>query len=219
MLTILNIILTILILLIIFIFIFIKYIFLREPKRQIPKGNNIISPANGKIISIKKIDKNLDNLEIKKGHLGKIKTLTNFLKNQEAVMISIMMNLQNIHIQKSPLDAKVISTKYNKGKFNNAVFNAKEMNWLENENLETIIENKEIGQIKIIQIAGLLARRCVTFLKPNQEIKKGEKIGLIKLGSQVTIIIPTKNIKLKVKENQKVIEGETILADIKSEKN
>ncbi len=127
-------------------------------------------------------------------------------------MVSIMMNINNIHVQRAPVSGKVVSIKHNPGKFVNAVKDAEKMRWIENENIETIINNKEIGKVKIIQIAGLLARRCVSLVKPNQNIIKGQKIGLIKLGSQVTIIMPAK-VKLKIKTGQKVIDGSTIIAE------
>lgn len=191
---------------------FTKIYFLRSPVRLIPQGKNIVAPANGKIVAITNIDKNLDNLKIRKGLIGKIKTLTHFLK-KDGIMISIMMNVHNVHVQRSPVTGVIKSIKHNPGKFLNAVKDADKLEWLVNENIETIIENKYLGKIKVIQIAGFLARRCESYLKINQKIIKGQHIGVIKLGSQVTLIIP--RLKLNVKLGQNVIEGETILAEYK----
>jgi len=154
------------IILIISYLLFAKIYFLRAPKRIIPKGKNIISPANGKIVSILKVPVN-NNIKIRKGLIGKISTLSKFLGKKEGVMVSIMMNINNIHVQRAPVSGKVVSIKHNPGKFVNAVKDAEKMRWIENENIETIINNKEIGKVKIIQIAGLLARRCVSLVKPN----------------------------------------------------
>jgi phosphatidylserine decarboxylase len=205
----LNIIIAVCIILILYL-LFAKVYFLRDPVRTVPTGNKIISPANGQIVAITKIDKNLDSLKIRKGLIGKIRTMTKFIKT-DAVMVSIMMNIHNVHVQRVPIDGKVISVKHNKGKFLNAVKDADNLEWLANENIETIIENKEIGKVKVIQIAGLLARRCVSSLKANEKVLKGEKLGLIKLGSQVSIIMPS-NVKLNVEIGQIVTDGETIIA-------
>ncbi len=193
--------LTIFIVLIIFSLLFYKFIFLRDPKRKIPSGNNIVSPADGKIINIVKIKKG--NLKIKKG-FGKV--LSNTLT--ESYLISIFMSLFNVHINRAPIDGEIPSIKHNKGKFFMA-FNVEKS--LLNENNEIIMKTK-IGKIKIIQIAGFLARRIQCFVKKNQKVNKGKKIGRIVIGSQVTIILP-KKVKLLIKVGDKVKAGETIIAE------
>jgi phosphatidylserine decarboxylase len=186
--------------------IFYKLWFLRNPDITIPEGNNIISPANGKITSIIKLDDTTEDIEIKKT-LGKIRTLTNDT-TEKGYLILIVMDIFNVHYQKAPLDGKVISVIHTEGKFLNAVADAKNLKAsLENEKTETIIET-EIGKIKIVQIAGMVARRIVSFVKPEQKIIKGQDIGLIKLGSQVALIMP--EVKLKIKEGQKIKVGEII---------
>ena len=82
---------------------------------------------------------------------------------------------------------------------------------IQNEKTEVVLDTKA-GKIKVIQIAGYLARRIETFIKPGQMIKKGNPFGLIKLGSQVTMILPSK-VKLKVKKGQKVKAGSTIIGE------
>jgi len=85
---------------------------------------------------------------------------------------------------------------------------------LENEKNEILIQ-KGKTKIKVIQIAGLACRRINCFVKKNQSVKKGQKIGFIDLGSQVTLILP-KHLKIKVKHGQTVIEGETVIANEKA---
>ena len=77
------------------------------------------------------------------------------------------------------------------------------------------IENKKIGKIKLIQIAGFLARRIICTISKNEKVNKGQRIGKIVLGSQITLILPFKKIKLKIKNKQKVTAGKTIIADLK----
>jgi len=202
-------ILTILIILIIFSLLFYKFIFLRDPKRKIPSGNNIVAPADGRIIKIIRL-KDVDKIKIKKGIIGKIRTLVSDTC-KDGYLINIMMDLFDVHVQRSPVEGKVLSTKHVLGKFRNAVYGSKFQNGIENEKNEIIIENKKLGKIKIIQIAGFLARRIQCFVKKNQKVNKGKRIGRIVIGSQVTIILP-KKVKLSIKKGDKVKAGETIIA-------
>ena len=187
------------------IFLFWKYIFLRDPKRDIPSGNNIVSPGDGKIIKIIKTNKN--NIKIKK-KLGSIQTACNEVSD-ECYIVSIFMSVLNVHINRSPISGKILSIKHKKGGFSPA---SKFNSFITNEKNEVLIENETIGKVKVIQVAGAVARRIVCFLDSGNEINKGQKIGLIKLGSQVNLILPT-TVKLRVKEKQKVKGGETIIAE------
>lgn len=178
--------------------------FYRDPKRKIPKGNNIVAPADGKIISI--IDTSKKEINIKKGFFGKIKAMTNDIAN-ECYAISIFMSPFDVHINRAPIAGTIKSIKHTKGKFFEA-YNLEKS--LQNEKNEIIIKNKGI-KIKVIQIAGFLARRIKCYVNKNQKVNKGGKLGMIALGSQTTLIIP-KGVDLKIKVNDKVKAGETIIA-------
>ena len=186
--------------------------FLRNPKRNPPKKNVIVSPANGKIHKIMYSDDR--SIKIQKGLLGKIKAFIGDV-SEKCAIISITMTPLNVHYQRAPLDGKIVKIRYQKGKFLNAVHNSNDMQaTFENENNQILIKT-EIGNIKVIQIAGFIARRIISIAKKNQYIKKGQTIGLIKLGSQVTIILPKDKIRVTAKEGQTVIDGETVLAEIR----
>jgi len=193
------------------IFLFWKLWFCRKPARIVPNGNVIVSPANGKIVKILEFDE--EKLTIKKGKWGKISTLVKDVA-KEGTFVSIMMTPLNVHFQRAPFDAKVISKKYVPGTFVDAVKDAAGMKaTLENEHNEILFELKNGLKIKVIQIAGFLARRIHDFVEIGKEVKKGEEIGFIDLGSQVTIILP-KEIKVIAKEGQVVIDGETIIGEL-----
>ena len=192
------------ILLILLSLLFYKFIFLRNPERKIPSGKNIVSPADGRVILIQKFSNK--EIKINKGFVGKIKTLTSDIADK-GYIVSIFMNLFNVHVNRSPINGKIISLKHTKGKFYNAADIEKS---LLNEKNELIIENKEL-KIKVIQIAGLVARRIICFKKENEKINKGERIGIVKLGSQVTLILP-KQINLKIKKGDNVKAGSSIIA-------
>ena len=181
--------------------------FYKDPKRKIPKGNNIVSPADGRVISI--INTSKSNIKIKKNIFGRIKTLTGDVAN-ECHAISIFMSPLDAHINRSPIEGTVKSIKHTKGTF----FRAYDLNKsLQNEKNEIIIQNKRL-KVKVIQIAGFLARRIKCYAKKNQKVNKGDKIGMIALSSQTTLIIPI-GVDLKVKVDDKVKAGETIIAELK----
>ena len=191
--------------------IYYTYIFMRNPKRTTPKGNNIVAPANGKINAIVRTKKS--DQTINKGILGKILLQTGDVA-KDCYYINIVMTPLNIHYQRGPYDGTVLYVKHTKGKFLNAVSGASSLNaTLENEHTETLIKTK-LGKIKVVQIAGFLCRRIFPFVKKGQKIKKGQDLGIIKLGSQVTLVIPAK-LKLKVKEGETMVDGETIIATVK----
>lgn len=183
--------------------------FYRDPKRKIPKGNNIVSPADGRVIQILRV-KNKDNLKINKGLLGKIKTATKEI-GKDCYLISIFMSPFDVHVNRAPIEGKIKSIKYTRGKFF-AAYDLKKS--LQNEKNEIIIYNNKIGKIKVIQIAGFLARKIKCIVKENQKINKGQKIGSIVLGSQVSLIIPAK-VKLKIRLEDKTKAGETVIADFR----
>lgn len=178
--------------------------FYRDPKRKIPQGNSIVAPADGRIISI--IDTSSPGIQIKKGFFGKIITLTREIAPQ-CIVVSIFMSPLDVHINRSPIEGKVKSIKYVKGKFFKAYDLEKS---LMNEKNEIIIQNKKL-KVKVIQIAGFLARRIKCCIKANQKVNKGGRIGMIALSSQTTLVLP-KWVELKARLNQKVKAGESIIA-------
>ena len=184
---------------------FYRFWFLRDPLRVTPDGNSITSPADGRIIDIKGVD-GKGVAEIRKGR-GAIKTMLSDIAG-DCHIITIFMTPFDVHYQRAPYDGKVTNVAYTKGKFATA-----EKPRPQNENNQILIETR-IGNVKVIQIAGFIARRTSCFVKKNQKIKKGQKIGLIKLGSQVCLIMPrTKKLKLKVKKGDKVKAGESVIAE------
>jgi len=192
-------------------FLFYRFVFLRDPGREIPSGNNIVSPADGKIIKILKLD-DIDNVNIEKGLVGKINALVPD-NCRKGYLINIMMDLFNVHVQRAPLDGRVLSVKHTDGGFKNAVYGSRFKNALSNEKNEILVENDKIGRFKVIQIAGFLARRIECFVKDKQKINKGGRIGRILLGSQVSLILPG-GVELFAREGDKVKAGETVLGKL-----
>lgn len=181
--------------------------FYRDPERKIPIGNNVVSPADGKIIDIlntKLINKNIVR---KKGFLGKIEIMAKDIA-KECCVIAIFMSPFDVHVNRSPIDGKVLSVTHKPGKY----FVAFSKKSFMNEKNEIVIKNKEIGKIKVIQVAGFFARRILCDIRKNGSVMKGQRIGKIVLGSQVILILPSKKLMVKIKKGQKVFAGKTIIA-------
>ena len=167
------------------------FYFFRDPERVVPIGDDIlVSPADGLITNI---------TEIKEGKKTYIK-------------VSIFLSIFNVHIQRLPISGEITKVDYIEGKFINATLDKASD---ENERLKITIKNGN-NLIYVTQIAGLIARRIINYVKPNENINQGERYGIIKFGSRVDIEFPN-NFKLLVNEGQQCIGGETMIAqDIKS---
>lgn len=162
--------------------------FFRDPERNIPSGDNlIVSPADGKIILIEKIEEN------------------KFFKAR-VQKISIFMSVVDVHVNRIPIDGRVTYFNYQKGKFYPAY---KDDASYENEQTTIVIENDRI-KILFKQIAGILARRIVCHIRERWKVKQGERLGMIKFGSRVDLFLPLE-VKLSVKLNEKVMAGETVI--------
>ncbi|NOZ80184.1 MAG: phosphatidylserine decarboxylase family protein [DPANN group archaeon] len=185
---------------------FYRYVFLRNPVRTIPPGDSIVSPADGIISSV--IRTGAKDLSIPKGHLGRIRTYARDVA-AETILVLIVMNLWHVHYQRAPIHGKIIKQRHRRGKFRNAVMGNRLRCLFENEKNEFLITNRAF-KVKVIQIAGILARRIVPMAKVNEKVMKGQVIGLIRLGSQVALIMPS-TVRLRVEEGQPVKAGETII--------
>jgi phosphatidylserine decarboxylase len=185
---------------------FWKLYFLRLPARTVPKVG-IVSPASGRVVRIIRFRKGKP-IDVPKGLLGRAKTITADVAKDGTIVV-IMLTPMDVHFQRAPADGIVRGVAYQKGKFNNAVFGAGDLHAFENEQNAILLQTKQ-GTMKVVQVAGVLARRIECYVRKGQKVKKGEVIGLINLGSQVMLILPKQGIKVKV--GQKVTDGETIIA-------
>lgn len=153
------------------------FIFFRDPDREpIGDEDDMVSPADGKVISIK--DKK----------------------------ICIFMNIHNVHVNRAPLGGKVTHIDYKPGGYIPA-FNKDSF---VNERNHAVIDTK-YGNIELTQIAGVLTRRIVSYISEGSLVKRGERIGIIRFGSRVDVII-SQVYEFKVGLNDKVKAGETIIA-------
>ena len=168
------------------------YYFFRDPERiSIEDDNYLISPADGEIVQI--IETNGPK------ELG--------LENKTFKKISIFMNVFDCHVNRSPCTGTISEILYKPGKFFNASLDKASEH---NERNYYKIKNSSGEDIIVVQIAGLIARRIVTDVSKDQEIKQGARIGMIRFGSRADVYF--ENFNTIVKLNQKTIAGETLLA-------
>lgn len=165
--------------------------FFRDPERVTPSGDNlVISPADGKVIVVQTIAEP----EYFKG---------------EAKQISIFMSPLDVHVNRNPISGKVSHFRYVKGEYFAAY---KDKASEKNEQTIIGIENGR-GKVLFKQIAGFVARRIVCTLKVGDEVRAGERFGMIKFGSRVDVFLP-KNAVVKVKVGDRTVAGETVLAEL-----
>lgn len=167
--------------------------FFRNPERKTPKNSNyIISSADGKVCLI---DNAIPPQEVQFG-------------TNQMLRICVFMNVLNVHINRSPIEGKIDKVIYKKGSFFNASLDKASE---KNERSSMIISNTNGTKLVVVQIAGLIARRILSFVSDNQYLDQGERYGLIRFGSRVDIYMPL-NSSINCKVGDKVIAGESVLA-------
>ncbi len=164
--------------------------FFRDPERFPPlKEGSVVSPADGRVLSVMEVDgPELAGIE-------------------KSTKVSIFMSVFNVHVNRSPAAGRVLDTHYKAGKFFSANLDKAAE---ENERNLVVIEDDQQRRIAFIQIAGLIARRIVCFVKPDDRLEKGERFGLIRFGSRVDLYLPT-NTEIDISVGQHVKAGETII--------
>ena len=173
------------------------YYFFRDPKRTTPiRDGLLVSPADG-VISL--IEKTMPPPELD-------------IEKEVLTRISVFMNVFNCHVNRSPIAGKVMEINYRPGKFFNASLDKASV---DNERNSLVLQIPDGRQIVVVQIAGLVARRIVSFVKPKQTLRIGQRFGLIRFGSRVDIYLPT-GVQPLVCIGQIMVSGETVIADLNS---
>lgn len=193
----------------------ILFLFFRDPERTSPtEPDVIVSPADGTVIYIKKLPVNSILSSQKKGRMLVFDDLnSSSLANSEILQIGISLLFTDVHINRSPISGKVSLLVHKPGKF----LSLRDENAINvNERQTIVIENDKIT-IGLVQIASRLVRRIESYVKQNDIIHIGQRIGMIKFGSQVDLFIPSEKLEdINVKVGQYLYAGETIIGKIKN---
>jgi len=166
--------------------------FFRNPKRHTPLNDNqVIAPVDGKVVVIEEV--------FEKEYF-----------NEKRLQVSVFMSPLNVHVTRYPISGKILFSRYHPGKYLVA-WHPKASE--ENERTTIVVENKTYGKVLYRQIAGALAKRIVNYATEENMAIQGEDAGFIKFGSRVDLFLPL-DTNMKVKLNQKVRGGETIIAEM-----
>jgi phosphatidylserine decarboxylase len=171
-----------------FLTLFVIYFF-RDPERAIPPGEKaILSPADGTVVQVQTCVEE------------------RFLK-RPAIKLSVFMSIFNVHVNRNPLTGRIIDSAYARGKFIRADLDQASAS---NEQNALLVENAEGVRLLVVQIAGLIARRIICWVKKGDRVEKGQRFGLICFGSRLDIYLP-ENTALQVRLGEKTLAGQTIL--------
>ena len=168
--------------------------FFRDPERTGERGENlVIAPADGRVVMVTAVDEQ------------------SFLR-EKAIQVSIFMNVFNVHVNRYPVSGVVRYVHYNPGKFLNA---ALEKASLENEQSSVGIESGS-NRILVRQIAGLIARRIVTYSRDGQRVSQGERMGIIRFGSRVDVFVPAST-HIRVKVGDVTYAGVSVIGELSAQ--
>jgi phosphatidylserine decarboxylase len=171
--------------------------FFRDPQRVTPlRPGLVVSAADGKISGVEKV--------VPPAELG--------MGSDERVRISTFLSVFDVHINRSPVAGRIVRSLYVPGAFLNAALDKASE---ENERRILVIDTPEDGEVGVVQIAGLVARRIVTFSAIGDTLGVGQRFGLIRFGSRVDVYLPPGKTAL-VSIGQRAVAGETVLADLRS---
>lgn len=192
------------------------YVFFRDPERLVPSRQDVIvSPADGHVIYVRPVQPDQLPLANKNGRvctLGELAGTT--LSDGCATAIGISMNLSDVHVNRAPVGGQVRLIEHVAGTFG-SLRNPEMV--LTNERVTTVIDDGDL-EIAIVQIASRLVRRIVTFVSQGDRLDLGQRIGAIRFGSQVDLIIPARpQITLAVQAGDRVVAGQTIMALVRKE--
>jgi len=171
--------------------------FFRDPDRQAPPGDRlVICPADGKLLPIVEAPPPAE--------LG--------LGAAPRLRLSIFMNIFNVHVNRIPCNGTVTTLAYRPGKFVNAAFDKASV---DNERMAIGVRTEGAGDIAVVQIAGLVARRIICNLREGQSVCRGDRFGIIRFGSRVDIYLP-EGARVMASAGANVRAGETVLAEFPS---
>jgi phosphatidylserine decarboxylase len=180
------------------------FAFFRDPERVVPQSDSVIlAPADGIVSLIREVEPPLElQIDDGSGAAG--------LPSGPVTRVSIFLSVFDVHINRTPVGGTVRRVVYIPGRFVNAELDKASD---ENERQHILVERSDGLRIGFTQIAGLVARRIVPFVKPGDILAKGQRVGLIRFGSRVDVYLPA-GTDPKVMIGQTVIAGETVLAEI-----
>lgn len=193
----------------------LAYRFYRDPDRRLPNPHGaIVSPADGEVLYVRESHGGRLPVATKHGHNYTLRELTKTpLQSEEAVDIGIGMSFLDVHVNRAPIAGRVTLRRHFPGRFGSL---RRLETIFENERATTVIERAGL-QVAVVQIASRLVRQIAVFVREGQDVTLGQRIGVIRLGSQVDLVLPAReDLKVLVKPGERVRAGESIVAVFES---
>jgi phosphatidylserine decarboxylase len=191
----------------------LAYRFYRDPERSAPERDDVIvSPADGEIVYVRRSTEGMLPVAEKHGRSYPLSELVRTpLAASEAVVVGIAMSFLDVHVNRAPLAGRVAFRRHFPGLFGS--LKHAEMVF-RNERMTTVIERDGL-QLAVVQIASRLVRQIVSFVREGESVTMAQRIGVIRLGSQVDLVLPaSEEVVVVVRPGQRVRAGETVLATI-----
>jgi phosphatidylserine decarboxylase len=195
----------------------LAYRFYRDPERTAPAMSEraIVSPADGEVVYVRESRGGRLPVSTKGGRDYALTELTKTtLRSDDAIVIGISMSFLDVHVNRAPIAGRITVQRHFAGLFGS--LRRPEMVF-ENERATTVIERGPL-QVAVVQIASRLVRQIVSYVREGDEVAVGQRIGVIRLGSQVDVVVPTTaDLELLVRTGDRVRAGESVLAQLRAE--
>jgi len=194
----------------------LAYRFYRDPNRTPPQVDDdvVLSPADGEVVYVRHSEGGMLPSSTKKGRDYELVELTKTpLRHEDAIVIGIAMSFLDVHVNRAPIAGRVRLRQHFPGRFGS--LGRPEMVY-ENERATTVIERGDL-EIAMVQIASRLVRQIASYVKVGEEVALGQRVGVIRLGSQVDVVLPARpDLTVNVRAGQRVRAGESVLAVVTS---
>jgi phosphatidylserine decarboxylase len=194
-----------------FAFALLAYRFYRDPERTPPSGEGlIVSPAEGEVIYVREARDGVLPVSSKLGRSYPLEELTRTsLRHQDAVVVGVAMSFLDVHVNRAPIEGRIVFQRHFKGSFGSL---RKPEMVFENERLTTLIE-RDGFQVAVVQIASRLVRQISSFVRAGEHVALGQRIGVIRFGSQVDLVLPMRpDLHVTVQPGTHVRAGRSVVA-------
>jgi phosphatidylserine decarboxylase len=191
----------------------VAYRFYRDPPRNVPNRDDLVlSPADGKVVYVREARAGKLPVSSKRGRDYALEELTKTpFAARDAVVVGVGLSFLDVHVNRSPVRGRIVFQRRFPGRFGS--LRDPEMVF-ENERTTLVIDRGDL-QVAVVLIASRLVRRIVSFLREGSEVAAGERIGMIRFGSQADVVLPLRDdLRIVVRQGDRLLAGETAIAEL-----
>ena len=191
----------------------LAYRFYRDPERTVPEGDDaILSPADGEVVYVREARRGVLPVSSKLGRDYPLEELTKTpLASDDNVVVGIALSFLDVHVNRAPIRGRAAFLRHFPGRFGSL---RRPETVFENERATLVLERDDL-QVAVVMIASRLVRRIVTFVREGDDVAAGQRIGVIRFGSQVDVVLPVRDdLAVLVEPGDRVVAGETAIAQL-----